>query len=106
VLTAYREHEGWISAEQYADGLVLASLTTTLLLQEQARQSPGTVSAPFEAGLRANAEVHLAAGMLSERLHLSIGDALVRLRSAAFARDIPLHILARQFVNGETEIEK
>lgn len=106
VLTSYRNEPGWVSAEQYADGLVLASIATTLLLEEQARQSPGTMSDPFEAGLQSNAEVHLAAGMLSERLQVSVADALVRLRSAAFARDIPLHILARQFVSGQTEIEK
>lgn len=106
VLTAYRRRAGWISAEQYADGLVLTSLATSLLLEEQARQSPGTVSEPFESGLQSNAHVHLAAGMLSERLNVSIADALVRLRSAAFARDIPLHTLAKQVINRETEIEK
>lgn len=106
VLTAYKHAPGWLGAEQYADGIVLASLATNLLLEEQARAASGEISESFDHGLKTYANVHLAAGILSERLNLPIDQALVRLRATAFATDVPLHVLADQVVNGHTEIEK
>ena len=105
VLTAYKHAPGWLSAEQYADGLVLASLATSLLLEEQARVVEGEVSASFDHGLKSYANVHLAAGILSERLNLPIDQALIRLRATAFANDVPLHVLADQVVHGDTQME-
>jgi hypothetical protein len=106
VLTAYRHSTGWLGAGQYADGLILASLATNLLLEEQARSSHGEISESFDTGLKSYANVHLAAGIISERLNLPIDQALVRLRATAFANDVPLHVLAMQVVYGDTEIEK
>ena len=105
VLTAYKHAPGWLGAGQYADGLVLASLATNLLLEEQARAASGEISTSFEQGLKSYANVHLAAGILSERLNLPIDQALIRLRATAFANDVPLHVLAHQVVHGDTEIE-
>ena len=50
VMSAYRSQPGELTVAEYADGLVVASLATMALLQEQAGASPGVQQPRFTHG--------------------------------------------------------
>lgn len=106
VLTAYRPLPGAPDAAQFADALVLAELTTELLLVEQAGAGEEAVTGSVAEGLERHAAVHQAAGMLSEQLNISIVEALVRLRAHAAAVGQPLHLVGRSILSGELKLER
>lgn len=100
VLTAYRARAGEPSAEQYADGLILASLATAELVSQEAG-----VGAESGSGSSSRASMtnllprEVAAGdMVAESLNISIVAALVRIRARAFADDHPVSKTALQIV--------
>ena len=55
------------------------------------------MAGPTDLALR-RAEIDRAAGMLTEQLGAGIGDAFVRLRAYAYARDLRLTDVARDIV--------
>lgn len=106
VLTAYRARAGEPSAEQYADGLILASLATAELVRKQAGVGTEAGSGIFEPGLYDQSALQIAAGMVAESLNISIVTALVRIRARAFADDQPVSHTAQQIVARDLVLEK
>lgn len=104
VLTAYRARTGVPSAEQYADGLVLASLATAELV----RQEAGIATDPdaLEPRLYDQSSLQVAAGMVAEALNIPIVAALARIRARAFADDQPVSQTARRIVARELVLDK
>ena len=98
VLTSYWRTPVTISAEMYADGLVLADIVTELLVQHLAGesidfdQSLGSLGSPI---------VQQAVGMLAERYGVDVAEAQVRLRAMAFRRESAVVELAQRIVNRE-----
>ena len=103
VLGLYRERPGPLTAFQLGDALIFADTATLLLLdaQDQAGSDlaapAGPGGQPADLALR-RAEIDQATGMLTEQLGAGIGDAFVRLRAYAYARDLRLTDVARDIV--------
>ena len=103
VLGLYRERPGPLTAFQLGDALIFADTATLLLLdaQDQAGGHLGALAGPggqpADLALR-RAEIDQATGMLTEQLGAGIGDAFVRLRAYAYARDLRLTDVARDIV--------
>lgn len=106
VMTAYRGKPGALTAEQYADGLLLSSMATAELVRLQAGAEPNGLFEIFEVGLHDQSALQVAAGMVAESLNCSIVEALVRIRAKAFAEGKPLNSIANQIVAKETKIAK
>ncbi|MFI5801935.1 ANTAR domain-containing protein [Streptomyces sp. NPDC051561] len=94
VLTGYRTTPGPLTPTQQRDLHHLArSLRSLLLLPSD------LANADEETGLRLyRAEVHQATGFLATELHVSLEEALLRLRAHAAARDQPLPDLAQSLL--------
>jgi GAF domain-containing protein len=97
-LNLYRDSPGPLDDEQYADALVLAGVAARAVLAMQADAPPGTLGAELEAGSDFRFVVHQASGMVSAQLEVSVGEALVRLRTYAFTHDRPLADVAHDVV--------
>jgi hypothetical protein len=97
-LDLYRDQPGPLSDDQLADALVMADAVAQWILDVQADAPPGTVSGTFDAGADFHFAVHNAAGMVSVQLDVSIAEALVRLRAAAFASGRPLEEIAQDVI--------
>ena len=98
VLSAYREASGPLSTMEYADGLVIASLASLLLMDD--RESVEVGSSPIESGdLASHSRLQIAAGMVSEQLDVSVADALVRLRAHAYVGDLRLDDVSRAVID-------
>lgn len=106
VLTAYRDRAGEPSAQQYADGLILASLATAELVRREAGVGAEPGAGIFEPGLYDQSALQVAAGMVAEALNISIVTALVRIRARAFADDQPVSQTAQQIVARHLVLEK
>lgn len=106
VMTAYRSRPGELTAAEYADGLVIASLVTMALLQQQAGVASGDLAAAFSPGISHQSQVQLAAGMVSEQLDISIIEALVRLRAHAYSKDQSVNSIAHAVISRELTFEK
>lgn len=104
VLTVYRDHVGEPSAEQFADGLILASLATAELVREEAgiASQPGSIEPRFNN----QSPLQIAAGMVAESLNIPIVAALARIRAQAFADDQPVSQTARLIVARQLVLEK
>jgi GAF domain-containing protein len=84
-LTLYEVHTGRLSADQYADALVMASVVLNAVLARQAEAPLGDLALELETLSSTRTEIHQATGMVSAQLEVSAADALVRLRAHAYA---------------------
>ncbi len=106
VLTLYRELGGSVSATQYADALILASLTADELINASTHAANDATSPLALAGLSNVSEIHQAAGMIAEQFNCSLVDALVRLRAAAYAHGEPISLIAKHVLQRELHLER
>ncbi len=97
-LNFYRDRTGALSDDQHADALVMADVAALYVLDMQADTPPGAVSEALAAGADFHYALHNAAGMVSVQLGVSLTEALVRLRAAAFAIGRSLDELAEDVV--------
>lgn len=98
VLTLYYRDPRQPGGEAYADALVLAELLARDIVRTQSAAPDGTLApALVDAGAH-RAQVHQAAGMLSVQLGLTILDALVWLRTYAYAANRPVNDVAAEVV--------
>jgi hypothetical protein len=104
-LDSYRDRPGPLSGEQHADALVVASVAARWVLEAQAGAPPGTVAEELEAGADFHFAVHNAAGMVSVQQHISVTDALIRLRAYAFTHDRSLTEVAQDVVGRKLRLE-
>ncbi|MFU8842077.1 MAG: GAF and ANTAR domain-containing protein, partial [Nitriliruptoraceae bacterium] len=89
-LTFYERVAGELTAEQYADALVLARFALNLLTSLQAGRPPGELDQVFSDTLSSSVEVHQASGVVSVQLSIPVGTALAVLRAHAFAESCSL----------------
>jgi hypothetical protein len=98
-LNLYRDEPGPLTADQFADAVVLAGVAARAVLAIQAEAPAGELAADLEATGDFRLVVHQASGMVSVQLTVSVAEALVRLRAYAFAENRPLADVARDVVN-------
>jgi hypothetical protein len=104
-LDLYRERPGTLSDDQHADALVIADVVASWVLDTQGAAPPGDVAAALDADADFHLIVHNAAGMVSVQLGVSVTEALLRLRSYAFAHDRPLAAIAEDVVARRLRLE-
>ena len=104
-VTSYRDTPWSPDPDTYTDGLLLAALTTEIVLQAQAGALGDELSIDLQPNLRDRAVIQQAGGITAEQLGISIGEAMVRLRAHAFASNQTLASLARRVTSGETALE-
>ncbi len=95
VLDLYRVTPGALPDTELADALVFADALTWLLL---GNGHNGAVVDRLDPVAGGRAVVHQATGMLRVQLGVSIDEALVRLRTHAYANDQPVEQVAREVV--------
>jgi hypothetical protein len=96
VLTAYALQPGSLSADELADGLVLSTIVTEILLGVEALDPDASTGLDKDSGSMwgelldtlptSSLQIHQASGMLAERLHVTMHEAQIRLRALAFRR--------------------
>ena len=94
-----RTNQTRFSIEQHADALVVAQIISHWVIDAQASASSETIERLLESGADFHFVVHNAAGMISVQLGVSITEALVRLRAAAFAKNRMVHDVAADVVS-------
>jgi hypothetical protein len=98
VLALYRDRPAPLGDEELALGLVLAEVATQTILGLQAGAPAEQLHVLLADEPAHWAEIHQATGMVSAQLEVSLDDAFVRLRSYAFANDLPLREVAGDIV--------
>ncbi|MFD9634920.1 ANTAR domain-containing protein [Streptomyces violascens] len=101
-MTGYRRTVGPLSSEQSAQGWLVADALAQHVLDHWPA-STDTVDGPGHAGSvdLHRAEVHQATGILSERLGVSLAEALDRLRAQTYACGLSLADTARTVIQQE-----
>jgi hypothetical protein len=107
-LNLYCTQPGSLTDEQHADALVMADVAASAILALQAGAPPGKLAEAIEAGADFQYTVHQASGMVAAQLEISITEAHIRLRAAAFQRGVPLgwiadEVIARRLRLGDAE---
>jgi hypothetical protein len=97
-LALYRRHAGTLSDAQESDSYLMASVVGRAVLALQARAVRGSLASELESEASFDFVVHQAAGMVAVQGSLSLGDALVVLRSHAFASSCGLSEMAGRVV--------
>ena len=98
-LSLYQDQPDCFSIEQHADALVVAQIISHWVIDAQASASSETIERLLESGADFHFVVQNAAGMISVQLGVSMTEALVRLRAAAFAKDRRVHDVAADVVS-------
>jgi len=97
-LNLYRDRPGPLTEDQHADALVLADVAARMILVSQAHAAPGAAAPEIESGAALRLVVHQASGMVAVQLGVGVADALVALRSHAFATEQSLIEVAEDVV--------
>ena len=105
-LSLYWKHSVNLSADQYADCLILSTLATAELVRAQAGIDDAAIDEMFETQQLRKSVLQIAAGMTAEKLNCNVIEALVRIRALAFAQDLPVTQIAKSIVNREISIDK
>ena len=106
VMVLYRNRAGTLSGEEWAQGVVLADVTSQIVLALQARAPEGQVHELLAGEPPHWAEVHQATGMVSAQLGVPGNVAFVRLRAYAFAERRALRVVARDVVARRLRLEE
>jgi len=89
-MTVYQATPGELSDDVFADCLMLADVTTHLVIGLQADAAPGALAKELAEVRGYRPEIHQATGMAAAQLGVSMAEALVRLRAYAYAEERPL----------------
>ena len=103
-LNLYRDRPGSLSADQYADALVIAGVAAQAVIGMQADAAPGTLGAALEMGSNFQFVVHQACGMVAVQLGVNVTEALIRLRAHAFRDGRLAAEVAADVVNGRLRL--
>jgi hypothetical protein len=106
VMALYRDREGGLSADEFADGVVLAEVAVQVILGLQAGAEPDALHALLSTQPAYWAEVHQATGMISAQLGVSLDEAFVRLRAVSFAENRQLGEVAGAVVARRLRLER
>ena len=105
VLVLYRNRAGALSTDELAYGLVLADMSTQVILGLQAGAPADTLHELLAKEPPHWAAIHQATGMVAVQLGVPLDEAFVRLRAHAFARERPLELVARDIVDGRLRLD-
>jgi hypothetical protein len=97
-LSLYCDRPGSLNDDQHADALAMADVAAQAVVAMQADAPPGRLAHELETGGEFQYVVHQASGMVSAQLHVSVGQALIRLRAHAFGNERPLTDVAEDVV--------
>lgn len=97
-LDLYQDTPGDLSEAALADAALVAAAAATLMLAVQADTPPGSLAGAFDDLADNRYVVHLAAGMVSVQLGVSVEDALVALRARAYQTGMAIGALADEVV--------
>ena len=106
VLYLYRAEPGMLSAEQLSDGLELAHMATTLLLETQEDAPPGELGSGLRGEWAHRAVVHQATGMVAAQTGADLAEALARLRARAFGGGQSIYDVAFDVVERRLRFEE
>ncbi len=98
VLALYQNRAGALTADQTADGLLVADALARSVLETQSRSESDALATELGGADVHRAEVHQASGMLSVQLGISVADAALRLRAHAYTEDRSVAGVARDIV--------
>jgi GAF domain-containing protein/ANTAR domain-containing protein len=102
-LDLYRSTPGALTKPHLADALLCADGATAALIHMHDEAPAGTVDGEWwDPSSFFHVEVHQATGMVMAQLDITAGEALLRLRSAAFGLGRPVSELAHAIVTGAT----
>jgi GAF domain-containing protein len=99
VLDVFRRDAGPLTADQLTDALLFTDVTVSAVLDRQESAGTGR-SDDLDAAIRHRAELFQAQGMIMVQLGVPLAEAMVRLRSHAYAQNRRLDELARDVVAG------
>ena len=105
-LSLYRDSRGSLTYEQASSGYLMASVIGRAILAMQAGASGGALAAELEREATFDFAIHQAAGMLAVQGSTNVGEALVLLRTHAFATDTPISTLATRVIARETSFDR
>lgn len=105
-LSLYQRSASSLSSIQHADAVIAADVLTHVILSLQAHAPAGTLAVALKDAGSYRAEIHQASGMLSEQLHVSVAEALVRLRSHAYATCRPIAELSSAVVARRLRLDR
>jgi hypothetical protein len=97
-LSLYRDHPGPLTDAQTSDAHLMASVAARAVLSMQAGAPQDKIGDELVREATFDFAVHQAAGMVSVQGSMSVGDALVALRTHAFTNDCTSSALALQIV--------
>jgi hypothetical protein len=107
-MAMYRRRAGGLGTDQAADAGVLADLAALAVDQlggSTSIDAAGLMVEPLTPWSYP-AMVHNASGMIAEQLAITVSEALLRLRTLAFASGHSVANVARQIVARELRIER
>lgn len=104
-MTAYRRSPGDISPSHYANGLVVSTLLTTAVLENEATKGVEE-SIDGESLALTDGRVHFAAGMVAEQLDIPVVEALIRLRGHGFVSGLSIREVAELVISHALELER
>lgn len=104
MLELFRRRAGYLAGSAVADATVLASLAIDAVLgdAEIARKA----DRQWPSSSLSSEDVHVAIGMLSVQLRLSLGDAFARLRAHAYAAQRPILDVARDVLRRRIPLDE
>jgi hypothetical protein len=94
-LNLYRNHPGALDDDQHADTLVMAGVAARALVAMQVDVALDSSEVGLEVRPKVRLVIHQASGMAAGQLHVSVEEALYRLRAYAFGNGRSLEATAR-----------
>ncbi len=101
-LSLYRDKRGSLTYEQASDGYLMASVIGRAILALQAGASGSALAMELEREATFDFAIHQAAGIIAIQGFTDVGDALVLLRTHAFATNTPISTLATRVIAHQT----
>lgn len=99
VLTLYQDLEGDLTFAQNDDSIALVEVLTETVLSLQDAAPSGTLAADLENAVTYRAQIYQASGMVAVQLHISVSDALLRIRAHAYSEDRSVSAVAADIVS-------
>ena len=97
-LNLYADRSGDLTEAQHADALLLADVSTHVLLAAQADAPRDALASELQDIGAHQLRVHQATGMVSAQLEVSVGDALAVLRASAYSSGRPISVVATEVI--------
>jgi len=105
VLDVYRDEPGVFSATALLQALTFAEIALEILLDGQAAAGTDRPVQGLESAVESRSELFQAQGMVMIQLHVSLAEAMSRLRAHAYAYDRRLSDVARDVVARRLTLE-